>query len=282
MVVPKFRGFSRLLLLWLICLAGAQTSEAQSWTHAPLVDYDQASEDDSWLWKETLAGSDEGYTELIERIGSLWNESTDFQQLDLILSQLNAAASSRPERVDAYYLIGKFHYTAQKWQECAQALETAFTIDPGFRNAPARRRGALETMLGSCQLYAGNYESAIAHFKRILTLEVGADLAKQRLLVEQRLGEAYMALGRLDEAIEFLTMAAKPNGRREARYSLAVALDRAERIGESQAIMRRVIKRDYDLDYLLAADHSYAPASDEHYYLGLAYSHPLHKKKSNF
>jgi tetratricopeptide (TPR) repeat protein len=254
-------------------LLASGSALAQSWNHPELVDYDKAREEYSPFWEQALLTDEESYRGLVKQARAIWNAGGS-EQRALALATLRTAASSKPEKPHAHFWLGQFLYADQEWEACAAALSKVYSMEPGFQPDDLRSRNTLDFNLASCLLYSGEYEGAIEHFKRIITLDYASDR------VQLRLGEAYMALGRLNEAIEFLTLAARPNGRLEARFALAVAFDRAERLNASREELAYAVKRDRDLGVLRSADKSFAPAEDEHYYLGLAYGQQNKKTRA--
>lgn len=243
----------------------ASSALAQSWKHPELVDYDQATDEHSKFWEQVLAGDEQGYLDLIRHARSLWSASSK-QQRALALSELRTAAASKSHKPQAHFWLGQYLFEDRQWEACAAALSTVYAMEPGYEPQEARARNTLDFSLASCLLYSGEYEGAIEHFKRIISL----DHTNHR--VELRLGEAYMALGRLKEAIEFLELAAAPLRAIEARYALAVALDRAERLNASHSKLATALARDPGMNFLRRSDKTYAPTEDEHYYMGLANS----------
>jgi tetratricopeptide (TPR) repeat protein len=266
-------GPLRLLLRRLACtlvalgagLVATGHAQAQSWMHPELVDADQESEERSEFWEGALA-SDEGlYTRLVEQ-ARIQAMAGDKEQRERALTALRTASASRRDKPEAFYWLGTYLAEDRVWNGCGEALAKVYAIDPAFAPEATRTTTTLDYQLGTCLLYAGDYEGAIEHYKRIITLK---DSSAE---VEQKLGEALMALGRLDEAIEFLESAISHTNRYEAQFILAVALDRAERLSESRTLLGWTVDRDRDLSTLRSADKTYAPADDEHYYLGLAYA----------
>jgi tetratricopeptide (TPR) repeat protein len=229
------------------------------------VDHDKASEERSEFWERALASDEEGYVALIKHSKTLWRAGGQ-QQRARALTALRTAAASHEDKPNAYFWLGQFLYDDRQWEACSTAMQKVYSMDPRFAPTDKGSANTLDYNLATCLLYSGKYEGAITHYKRIITLDSSS------IRVEQKLGEALMALGRLDEAIEFLRLATNRGGRYEARFILAVALDRAERLTESRKELIPAIDRDSDLSSLRSADKNYAPAEDEHYYLGLAYA----------
>ncbi len=238
---------------------------AQSWNHAQPVDYDDERENYSELWEQVILGENADYNTLIKHARALWNAG-GADQRSLALKELATAAKGKPDNPAAYYWQGMFLQQNEQWQECAAALSHVQELAPNYKpGQPGKHRDtSIDFALGMCHHYSGNYESAITNFKRILSTSTGS------VKIEYLLGEALMALGHLNQAIDSLQHAASRSVNKEANFALAVALDRAERITESRALLARLVARDSQLRVLHASDKRFAPVEDEHYTLGLA------------
>ncbi len=258
-------GLPCLLVATLLLALVPSSAQAQSWTHPDLVDHDKESEERSEFWERALASDTEGYEALVKHARTLWGVRGQ-QQRTRAIAALRTAAASHEEKPDAYFWLGQFLFKDRQWEACSTVLQKLYEMNPGFVPEEKGSANTLDFNLATCLLYSGKYEGAIAHYKRIITLDYSSDR------VEQKLGEALMALGRLDEAIEFLELATNRSGRFDARFTLAVALDRAERLTKSRKELAKARDRNGDLSSLRSADRIYAPAEDEHYYLGLAYA----------
>ncbi|MBL4634470.1 MAG: tetratricopeptide repeat protein [Kofleriaceae bacterium] len=258
---PSF-VISALATVVLATLLVVPDADAQSWNHAQPVDYDDVSENYSELWEQVILGENADYDTLIKHARALWNAGGDDQR-SLALKELATAAKGKPDNPAAYYWQGMYLQENEQWQECAAALSHVEELDPNYK--PGKHRDtSIDFALAKCHHYSGNYESAITNFKRILSTSTGS------IKIEYLLGEALMALGHLNQAIDSLQHAANRSVNKEANFALAVALDRAERITESRALLARLVARDSQLRVLHASDKRFAPVEDEHYTLGLA------------
>jgi tetratricopeptide (TPR) repeat protein len=261
--------------LAVLAMAGlSSTAVAQSWTRPPMVDHDSASEDYSEFWEQVLAGSDGDYERLMKRAEDL-RSSRSPEQWKQALPLLQEAAALRPDRPEAHRAIGRQHFQTRDWARCSASLSRVVDLQAKSGESETERPGELLVQLGTCLLYSGHYEGALDHLGHVITQRLEPDTEKMSL-VEMRLGEAFMALGRLEEATFAFTRATAlaKNHRhmlKQAEYGLAVALDRAERLEESRTLLTRLVRGDSQLTTLRSTDKSYAPANDEHYYLALAY-----------
>ncbi len=253
-----------LAVAWLV-FALSSPARAQSYSRPPATDYDDTSEHYSEFWEQVLTANDEGINALIAHARVLW-EAGSQEQRDAAIAELSKALASKPSSIDALYWLGQFQFEDHKWAACADAFTKADAIDPSFNSHEGRVSSNMQDNLAACLLYAGNYEAAIEHYKRLLALRTDS------VELNLRLGEALMAVGRLHEATDAFYIAQEQSSRFGARIAYAVALDRAERIAESRTILEREVNRDAELSALRATDRVYAPREDEHYYLGLAYA----------
>lgn len=248
-------------------LALPADAAAQRFSPEPL-DYDHAAERHSDFWEQALAADRRRYDNAVERAAVLIGAGDD-EGLAAARAELAAAIPLAPDDALGHYWLGRAAAAQGDWAACASSLGAAFRIDatwvPPVGKAPAP--WLLDFELGECLARAGDYEGAIAHYRRILS--AGHTDASR---VHWRLGEAYMALGRLAEAIESLRTAARLSADADIRFALAVALDRDEELAEAGLAMAQARARDPRLDGLLAVDRVFSPAADRHYYLALAHA----------
>ncbi len=94
--------------------------------------------------------------------------------------------STRARSGDSDYADGKEAFEAENWPAVVEALDKVVARRPWHDNA--------HNMLGFSWRKLGNYERAFAHYDKALTLN-----PRHRGALEY-LGEAYLELGRIDEA----------------------------------------------------------------------------------
>lgn len=246
-------------------VAAATPAAAQRFAPEP-VDFDAEAEQHSDFWEAAIAGDRRRYDAAVER-GVTLLEAGDTESLRRARQQLAEATELDPDRPLAHYWLGKTLEASGDWAACAASLGRAFRLEPGW--VPPSGRAPpdwlLDFELALCLARAGDFEGAIAHHRRVLAGGHGGVSA-----VHWRLGEAYMALGRLGEAIDALRAAERLSSSTDVRFSLAVALDRDEQIAEARRTAELARARDPRLGSLLSARRVFTPAEDEHYYLGLA------------
>ncbi len=118
--------------------------------------------------------------------------------------------------------------------------------------------------LAVCRARAGKFEAAIEGLRRIL-----GRAQNQQVSVYQRLGECYMALGRLDEAIESFRQGLRLSPySAELGFALAVAHDRDEDAAQAREALIQALSRDPRASTLAAANRVWVPPHEAHYYLG--------------
>ncbi|MCP4449567.1 MAG: tetratricopeptide repeat protein [Myxococcales bacterium] len=256
------------LLFALTSFGAAKAAHGQSWAHPPLTDFDAESEDASEFWDAVLSGNGD-YKELTKQATALESSRVPAQRQSA-LAVWEAIAKLRPADVRAHFYIGTHNVDQRNWPACAKAFAEVFAIDPSYAGPDLENPSGVGGKLGKCLLYSGNFEEAVKHFQRLVSQKYESSE------IYLHLGEALMALGRLDEAI-FALRQARSHARRHQRsmdrqtgYALAVALDRAEQLGESRELLRQLGRRDSQLTSLRSSDKIYAPPSEEHYYLAVA------------
>jgi tetratricopeptide (TPR) repeat protein len=247
-------------------------AHAQSRRYPPEpVDVDRAAEQHSELWERAMHPSRDRYRARVERAKEFLRRR-DHQAWMEARELLEGAVELAPDEPLGHWMLATLHERREEWQSCAASYGRVFAIEPKYQppsgvDVPEGRKPdwALDAGLASCQAHTGGFEQAIASYKRVLgrgiTEEAGVYLG---------LGEAYMALGRLAEAIDALHIALKlqPDSRR-ASYVLAVAYDRDEREAESRSAVFSALRHDPNLDWLTGLVGQFVPAEDEFYYLGL-------------
>lgn len=231
-------------------------------------DFDADAEQYSKLWSGDLFPADAEYQELVGKAREMWTQrgENSFRQA---IELLDKAVAMAPEQPLAHGWLAGIYARTGEWKRCAAALDKAAARDPSFvppltSQEPAY---ALDFERGMCHAMAGNYELAIARFKHIVSDGHDSPIARQRL------GEAYMALGRLDDAIAaFETLLKTRPYDPGLHFALAVAYDRDEQAAPAKAHVELGLKHDPRLTTLSQFQRSYFPPEDEHYYLGLGHA----------
>jgi tetratricopeptide (TPR) repeat protein len=247
-------------------------AHAQSRRYPPEpVDVDRAAEQHSELWEEALHPNRDRYRARVERAKDFlrrrdvqaWMEAQDLLEGAVVLA---------PDEPLAHWMLAMLHEHREDWQGCAASYGEVLAIEPKYQPPPGetvpqgrKLPWALDAGLATCQAHTGAFEQAIASYQRVL----GRGITEEAD-IHLGLGEAYMALGRLAEAIDALHIALKlqPDSRR-ASYALAVAYDRDEREAQARETMFTALRHDPGLDWLAGLAGQFVPATDEFYYLGL-------------
>ncbi len=248
-------------------------AQAQSQRYPPQPkDFDDETEDRSSLWERVLAPNRDRYHSNIDRAKALLR-SRDGSGPDQAIELLRETIELAPDEPRGYWLLGYAQEQRDNWSSCADAFEKVAAIDPAYQpreNLPkdAKRAWALDFSLGTCHALEGSYEKAIVDYKRILSRGIN-----NHTIVYHHLGEAYMALGRLGEAIEAFTTAIRlaPDNVRTS-YALAVALDRDEKEALSRTHLTTALRQDRSLSRIKRTDIRFIPAEDRLYYGGLAHA----------
>jgi len=250
-------------------LATPVATWAQPKTEAPPdTDFDDQEQEKSDFWERALDPASEKYDGLVERAVVLMREA-DRQSLAQAGRLLRDAVQMSPDRPLAHLWLGRLSDREGEYPACVQSLAKALDIDPDLE-APGGSEPiewAAHYELAVCRARSGKFEAAIEGLRRIL-----GRAQSQQVAVYQRLGECYMALGRLDEAVE-----AFRQGLRLSPYSadlgfaLAVAYDRDEDATQAQEALVQALGRDPRASSLAGNTRIWIPPNDGHYYLGLAF-----------
>jgi tetratricopeptide (TPR) repeat protein len=234
----------------------------------PDVDYDDQQEAKSGFWEKALDPAFEKYDGLVERAVVLLREG-DRESVAQAAQLLKEAAHASPDRPLAHLWLGRLADRTGDFGTCAQSLAMALDIDPDL-DAPGGsepNEWAAQYELAVCRARSGKFEPAIEGLRRLL-----GRAPSQQVAIYQRLGECYMALGRLDEAIESFRQGLRISPySSELGFALAVAHDRDEDAAQARDVLTQALSRDPRATSLTAATRIWIPPQEAHYYLGLAY-----------
>ncbi|HUQ01891.1 MAG TPA: hypothetical protein VM261_05310 [Kofleriaceae bacterium] len=244
---------ARLALAVALVAATFAPAAAQSSRHPrPPVDAEAEKEARSEFWEEVVRPGAKRYDQLVAaasdilrmRVGA-WDRARDM---------MLEATTLRPDLVDAWGYLGvaakKLAMTggqnakASDWKLCADAYGKAYAIDPAWTasllasksdpSALTRAEASAPIELGwaTCLARTGDIDAATEALEVLVARGVTApDLWL-------RLGEVYMAAGRLGEAITALENAKNDRiSDKRVRWLLALAYDRARRPGDAEAVL---------------------------------------------
>ena len=273
----------------LVCLgistpaAGQPVVLERPWLDPDARDYDQEEEDRSAFWDRASHPQKDLYENNIRRASRIIPR-TDKQSRADAEALLRRSIEIDPDNPRAYWYLSFLQFRQKKYQACAAARTTIFRLEPDFKNPLSPRLAGvpvnLDFGLAQCLALSGKHERAIEHYKRILSR--GGRLASNMYEVHWRLGEAYMALGRLKEAIGALRTARKINPREYLlRYALAGAYDRDEQLSLSRAELDFLRYRDSKMWRLGQPNTYITPPEDRYYFLGIARATPVSNAKAN-
>jgi tetratricopeptide (TPR) repeat protein len=243
-------------------------------------DYDEESEQKSDFWEKALEPARQRYDDLVEK-AVLQIKQNDKSSRELATTYLRDAIKLAPELPLAHLWLGRAEGQSGNYAVCAQEIGRALDADPKLV-APANPflDGELATAdwvaryeLALCRAQAGDFEAAVDGLRRILAGSTPND-GDKLWQVHWRLGECYMALGRLDESLASLQLASRLQPWNvNLTFALAVAFDRDEDSTSSRDAMTRALEREPRVSSgsLLAVNRAWIPPEDQNYYLGLAY-----------
>ncbi len=245
------------------------------------LDYDHEQEQYSDFWERALSPAADTYTNLIDYARRLIDSKTPISPANAIEARalLGDAIRIQPDRALAHFWRGLLAQNQGNYKQCERSLAAAIAVEPNFIAPSSSRRLAREWQLhyefGVCAARSGNLQEAVNQLRMITTRFVSCQENRRAVgcttwQVPWRLGEALMALGRLEEAIESLEVAARRSI--IPRYSLAVALDRDRQLAAMRNVLDDIRARDRQF-HSLAPSRIYIPAEDEYYYRGLARAH---------
>lgn len=253
------------LALVALCVIGTSQAWAQSKKYPPVTpDKELEEEKRSELWESTLHPDTGPYRDLVREAKRLV-EGNSADDRKVALEKLDVAIKRMPREPDAYQVRGQIFLALKDWPRCADDLGRAEDYTKTIDDLTARTRSRID--LANCQARAGRYSEAESTLVR-----ASASAQAYRSELYMRLGEVRIALGKLDEAIDALTVALDGDSTSSlTRWLLMSAYDRARRPSEALEHAQQAIRYDPQRSHI---DHPSIPllGTDEADYLsGLAY-----------
>jgi tetratricopeptide (TPR) repeat protein len=283
----------------LIVLALAAPASANVWRHA----IDQGSPDALQdIYDTAMTTGDE---QTLQATSAGISAAAVRSTLNNAVTAYRNAATAKPDRAEPYYKIGRVLYSfyfepcnerqvymqhpsplcprdpksfdavhakeiVEAWNmfESLAPLDPRMSVDRETGSAVAFNllfhRAVLETQLSG----PDNLGAAVKDYEKILAR---SDVPDET--VESNLAEAYMMLGRLDDAIDTYRQALRTNRTTETMYGLAVALDRDERTDQAHDVISAQGEQAMAEFHRRVAEHLtfFVPEGEESYYFALAY-----------
>ncbi len=237
------------------------------WLDPDAVDVNQEREQHSAFWERTLDPNAHQFDDLLKRV-ALTLRNRDKQSRADAEALLHRAIALSPDDPRGYWYLGQVQYLSADYAACAVSLTRVAALDAEFQGqALAGLPDNIDYDTGLCLALAGNYPEALGHYRRVLA--AGGSWS----FLHWRMGEAYMALGRLEDAIASLKEARREHGHDAIiLYALAAALDRDEQVAAARAVLDDALRNDNGQTRLARADVVIVPPEDVYYYYGLAYA----------
>lgn len=258
-----------------MCWLWSLEVSAQSTSYPPEpVDYDHAAEVNSVFWEKAAHPDKPLYRQRVT-LAIDYLKRFDKASVNVAQATLQSAIELMPDEPFAHWVLAVLYERKEEWRACADAYARVHQIDANYTPPHSKllikgrkTANALDLGLAACLSQIHDFERALAHYKRVLSRDVSNNAR-----VHRRLGEMYMALGRLHEAIDALRVAYKLSpSDRYTNYSLAVAYDRDEQEASANTALSVATRGD-----LISAIDSpfnwFTPAADRYYYKGLAYKY---------
>jgi tetratricopeptide (TPR) repeat protein len=283
----------------LIVLALTASARADVWRHA----IDQGSPDmQQDLYDFNMKGGDE-YT--------LESTAVDISPVDvrhkvqLAVSSYRSAAAAKPNDGEPYYKIGRLLYSFYfepcnerqiymqhpsplcpqnpKSFDAARAKEIVDAWNAFEARAPLDPRVSVDRESGAAVAFNLLFHRAVLETQMATPDDLTAAIKDYEKILERsdvpdetvtsNLAEAYMMLGRLDDAIDTYRQALRTNRNTETMYGLAVALDRDERTDQAHDVITAQGQQAMAEFHRRVAEHItfFVPDGEEAYYFALAY-----------
>lgn len=261
---------ARSLVIAALVTLAAGGAAAQSKRHPrPPVDAEAEAEEKSDFWEEVVRPGARRYEQLLVSATDILRMRTGFERSRELLVEATAVRADLPE---AWGYLGVATEKLRDWKTCAAAYGKAYQLDATWRpsrlasknDTSTQNRNAagrpLELGWATCLSRSGDIDRATDALEVLVAR--GEATAESWL----RLGEVYMAAGRLGEAVTALDQARSERaGNMLARWLLAVAYDRARRPGDAEAAAADAgdvnnVTRDSSIPFVPASDYWYVRA----------------------
>lgn len=267
-MTPAARRRAVLIAAAVACIALPARAQSRRYPPPP-VDADERVHAPSRFWERVLHPADQSYQPHLATARTLL-EQPDAQAAAQALPHLDQAAALAPEHPEVHWLRGLAAERLRRWDLCAESYGRVLAIDPAYTPSlvPRGREAAwaLDAGLGLCLAQRGQYEAAIARFKRI------ASRGAIPFEIHVNLAESYMALGRLADAIDTLVQVNRQhNPSARVEHLLAAAYDRQQMPDQAREHVRAAMRLG-TLALLDAPDQIFTPPEEALYSLGLAYA----------
>lgn len=256
----------------LVALLATPAAAVPPWLEPEPEDFDHAEETRSEFWERTLHPNRELYDNRVERARRLLSSGQGAAREKEAEALLGDAIALEKDNPVAYWVLSSLRERQERWADCARLRRQIAAMEPDFEptDHSADKAYALDYGLGLCASREGDHDRAIARYKRILSRGLGGHDYK----LHWRLGESYMAIGRLGEAIvAFEESHKRYSGSPRVMFALAVAYDRDDQTARSREYLSAALARDPSLSRLTSShvDSSYTPAEDRYYYEALGH-----------
>jgi len=173
-------------------------------------------------------------------------------------ARLQEAIALEPRELDGYLTLGALLSAQQRWAECAATLAEVRKIDPDYPDNEYAFKA------GFCYALAARFEESLDEYRRYQPGEGRSPYVKY-----WNMGDTYMALGRLEDAIASYRQAlALGDTEAMGHFALGVALDRDEQLQAARDEIGKGIQRDPSLNEMNSPSIFFVPAEERNYYLG--------------
>lgn len=254
------------MVVSLACLSGRALAQSERYPPPP-VDVDDRAAATSAFWERVLHSGGRSF-ELHVAAARTRLEHPGGHAAVEALEHLDQAVALAPDHPEGHWLRAIAAERVRRWRVCAASYARVLAIDPAYKPAlvpPGRDPAwALDAGLGLCLAQDGDYEAALTHWRRIAGRAPTAE-------VHVYLAETYVALGRLAEAIDVLSLFSRQQASTaRVEHALAAAYDRRGMPEQAREHLRAALRLS-TLGLLDAPDQVFIPSEEYLYYLGLAY-----------
>ena len=203
-----------------------------------------------------------GRIQRADKLVQLADQALRKQRFGQAKTLLAKAILLRPYAASLWFGLGSIYSMTGQYHKCVTTIRKARRLEPKFRPSLVAFR------LAFCLSLTRRITEGLVEYRKV----VSGQWVTQTVL-HWNMGDNYMALGRLTEAIRHYRHALRYNpGEKVLYFALAVALDRDGRHRAAERQIRRALQLDPNAESLDSKSVIWLPSHDHYYYRALRWA----------